>query len=266
MNLMLVFDAAAALVSLLFLVVASISDLKTREVDDKVWLVYGPAGIALTAIRIILDPSIFVLVGISFAIAFLVSMGLFYFGLTGGADAKAIICLGLALPLPPSSWHTLIGFAHPFFPVVVVILGFISSGFLALWFCMSNTISYARMKGRMFEGLEHETLLRKALAFISGYPTEIANLKSKFYLYPLEEITPSTATHVGVRHFKFFADIETDQDTIVSKFTDAAQNAKVSGLVWVTPGLPMLLFILVGLVIALLVGDPIFGLILHSVH
>ena len=146
MNLMPIIDTAAVLVSLFFLVVGSISDLKTREVDDKVWLFYGPLGVVLTAVRVVLDPSLFVLVGISFAIVFIISMGLFYLGLTGGADAKAIICLGLTLPLPPSSWHPLIGFVHPFFPLVVVIMSFISSGSMALWFCVRNTVSYARLK------------------------------------------------------------------------------------------------------------------------
>ena len=133
MNLMPIIDTTAVLVSLFFLVVGSIWNLKTREVDDKVWLLYGPLGVALTAVRVVLDPSLLVLVGISFAIAFITSMGLFYFGLTGGADAKAIICLGLTLPLPPSSWLPLIGFSvHPFFPLVVVIMSFISSGSIGL--------------------------------------------------------------------------------------------------------------------------------------
>ena len=265
MNLMPIIDTAAVLVSLFFLVLGSISDLKTREVDDKIWLFYGPLGVVLTTVRVVLEPSLLVLVGISFAIAFIISMGLFYFGLTGGADAKAIICLGLTLPLPPSSWHPLIGFVHPFFPLVVVIMSFISSGSMALWFCVRNTVSYARLKGGMFSGLEHESMTRKALAFASGYPTRIANLKSTFYLYPLEEVTPAGANRPSERHFKFFADIETDRDKLVSQFIDAAKPLGVNEMVWVTPGLPMLLFIVVGLIIALVFGDPIFGTILRSV-
>ena len=72
-------------------------------------------------------------------------------------------------------------------------------------------MSYARLKGRMFSGLEHESMSRKVLAFASGYPTRIANLQSTFYLYPLEEVTPASANRPRERHFKFFADIETDR-------------------------------------------------------
>ena len=265
MDFTLIFDATASLVSLLFLVVGSISDIRTREVDDKVWLTYGALGTTLTAIRLILEPSRFILTGLSIAIAFLISIGLVYFGLTGGADAKAIICIGLALPLPPSSWQPLIGFVHPFFPVVVVLMGFICSASMALWFGIRNTTSYVRLENRMFGGLEHESWSRKALACVSGYPTQIKNLKSKFYLYPIEEIKWSGPSDSSERRFKFFMDVETDRDQLVSTFIDSATRSGVKGMVWVTPGLPMLVFILFGLVIALTIGDPIFATILRSV-
>ena len=78
-------------------------------------------------------------------------------------------------------------------------------------------------------------------------------------------MTPASASHQGERHFKFFADIETDHDQLVSQFIDAAKTLGVNETVWVTPGLPMLLFIVIGLIIALVFGDPIFGTILRSV-
>ena len=65
------------------------------------------------------------------------------------------------------------------------------------------------------------------------------------------------------RHFKFFIDIETDHDKLVSKYVQAAKRSGVKGLIWVTPGLPMLVFILAGLVIALVIGDPIFTTIVR---
>jgi prepilin signal peptidase PulO-like enzyme (type II secretory pathway) len=263
MDLLPTIDAVALSVSLLFFVVGSISDFKTREVDDKVWWAYGPLGATLTGIRLIIDPSLLLLTGISIGIAFLISMGMFYFGLTGGADAKAIICLGITLPLPPNSWQPLMGFVHPFFPVVVVMMGFICSGLIALWFGISNLVSYARLRHGMFEGLEHEGGMRKAIAFISGYPTHISNLQSKFYLYPMEEITGSGLS--SRRTFKFFVDAESDRDKLVSSFLEKLSATGFQGLVWVTPGLPMLFFILIGLAIALVIGDPIFTTILRSV-
>jgi Flp pilus assembly protein protease CpaA len=264
MNLTPVIDLAAVLVTVLFFLVGSMLDIKTREVDDYVWLAFGALGAVLTTIRLLLDPTRLILTAISAAIAFLIAMGLFYFGLTGGADAKAVICLGLTLPLPPTSWQVLIGFVHPFFPVVVVMMGFICSGLLAVWFGVRNLATYIRLGSRMFQGLEHESKFKKALAFVSGYPSRIANLKSKFYLYPIEEVTRTGPRRPAKRHFKFMVDIETDRDHLVSKFVEIASSSGVRGFVWVTPGLPMLFFILIGLIIALVVGDPIFTTILRS--
>ena len=47
-------------------------------------------------------------------------------------------------------------------------------------------------------------------------------------------------------------------DELVSQFIDATKPLGANEMVWVTPGLPMLLFILVGLIIALVFGDPRF--------
>ena len=58
-----------------------------------------------------------------------------------------------------------------------------------------------------------------------------------------------------------FFDAEADRDQLVSNFTESFQKAGYSGKVWVTPGLPMLVFILAGLLVALVVGDPIFSLV-----
>ncbi len=52
-----ILEFAAIGVSIFFLFLGSIFDLRTREVDDRVWLSFGPIGLALAAGRILLDPS-----------------------------------------------------------------------------------------------------------------------------------------------------------------------------------------------------------------
>ena len=79
------------------LAVASVGDLKSREVSNRVWMVYGPVSLALFIARMILfvgDVPILLVSAIStIVVAFL----LFQFGVMGGADCKALMCLGLAL-------------------------------------------------------------------------------------------------------------------------------------------------------------------------
>lgn len=255
-----IIDLAAIAVTVFFFGLGSYFDLKTREVDDRVWLIYGPIGCALTALRLLIDPSVLMITLISIAITALASFGLFYFGLFGGADFKAIICLGLTLPLPPTVLQPLIGYVHPVFPLVVIIIGFICSASAGVWVGLGNLLTYAREGRRMFEGLEHEALGRKALAMILGYRTEISKLRSTLSLYPMEQIVKDNdGMH---RSLRLYVNAEMDRDQAASEFCDLAGKMGYQGKVWVTPGLPMLVFLLIGFGITLVLGDAIFASVL----
>lgn len=250
-------ELAAILVSIFFFSLGSIFDLRKREVDDWVWLAYGPIGLALTIVRLFLDPSMLFLTLVSIALTTLFSFGLFYFGLFGGADAKAVICLGLTLPLIPTAFTPILGYVHPFFPVVVLIMGYLCSAALTVWFGLQNLFTYLTQGKLMFEGLEGEAWSKKALASILGYPTDLTRLQSTFYLYPMEEV--SMEGDKPHRTLKLYQNAETDREPLVSKLVDTLTGLGFNGKVWVTPGLPMLLFILIGLIITLALGDIVFS-------
>ncbi len=257
MDVAIVLQMLAIVVTLFFFGLGSLLDFRSREVDDKVWLAYGPIGLLLTIGTLFVDPSRIFLTALSAGIAFALAIGLFYFGLFGGADAKAIICLGLTIPLVPSSFPGLLGYAHPFFPVVVLVTGFLCSVLAAVWLGLDNVFKYSRFGSTMFQGLEHESRWRKGLAMISGYRTEIARLRSVFYLYPMEEIVQ--APDGARRSFKLFVDAESDREKMILDFSNAFAQLNLQGQVWVTPGLPMLVFITVGLVVTLVFGDVLFA-------
>lgn len=250
-------EYVAVFLTLLFLAVAAISDLKTREVTDKVWLVYGPIGLALTVYRTYIDPSLLILTAVSIGFSVLVAFALVLFGLSGGADAKALICLGLTLPLPPGIISPILGYFHPFFPIVVLITGYICSFSVAVWMVGKNLMLLTRVKSGMFEGLEHEPRWKKALAFITGFPTGLAQLQSTFYLYPMEKIVEDKdGAH---RTLQTFASADVDRQEVLSKFSESLRKVGSPQTVWVTPGLPMLAFILFAVVITLILGDPVFA-------
>ncbi len=243
--------------TLLCLTIASYYDLRTREVPDKVWALYGPVGAALTAYRIYFDPSQLLLAAISIALSILVAFGLVFFGLSGGADAKALICLGLALPLPPSIIPPVLGFVHPFFPIVALVTGYLCSFSVAIWMMAKNTILWTRLKSHMFDGLEQEPAWKKMLAFVTGFPTQPTHLQSTFYLYPMENVVEDEK---GARRtLQMYSNADVDRQEVLSKFNDSLRKIGSPSRVWVTPGLPMLVFILVGVVIALIFGDPVFA-------
>jgi preflagellin peptidase FlaK len=257
-------EYASIALSLLFFTVSSAFDLKKREVSDWVWLVYGPLGLILTCYRLLIDPLTLMLVLVSIGLTTLISVALFYFNIFGGADAKAMICLGLTLPLAPNSYRSLVGYVLPIFPICVLTIGYVCSLSVAVWLGLRNLIAYSQEGSALFTGLEEESWWRKILAAISGYPDDVSNLARTFYLYPMERVEETQAK----RKFHFFIDAETDRDEVVSKFIRSLEKVGSPQRVWVSPGLPMLVFILIGLAMALSLGDLFFSTMLRigSLH
>jgi len=252
-----IIQSASILASLSFFALGSVFDLKTREVPDRVWLGYGPIGLALTLVGLSLNFSYAILTIFSIGITTLLSFALLYFGLFGGADAKAIICLGVTLPLVPSTYGTLVGYVHPFFPIVVVVMGFVCSISVAIWLGLRNLGSRLHEGAQMFEGLRHEPWWAKLLAALTGYPADISKLRSTVYLYPIEEVAEdSTGAH---RRFRLFFSAEADREQMVFDFVKSLGKVGSPRRVWVSPGLPMLLFMFIGLIITLTAGDLIFS-------
>ncbi len=225
---------------------------------------YGPVGLILTIYRVWVDPTLLLFTAASASLAILVAFGLVFFGLSGGADAKALICLGVTLPLPPGILKPMLGFAFPFFPIVVLVIGYVASLSVAVWMLARNLATLAQDGSGMFDGLEEEPIWKKVLAFITGFPTEVSHLQSTFYLYPMEEVVEEkNGAH---RTFQVYSNADVDREQVLSEFNASMEKVGSPNTVWVTPGLPLLVFILAAVVIALTVGDPVFGGILSIVR
>src|SRR5207245_11119237 len=95
-------DLAALLLTVGVFIAASLSDLKTREISNKVWLVYGPAATLVFALRIILAPDALPILEVSAGATVVVAFLLFQLGVIGGANSKELSCLVLALPVAHS--------------------------------------------------------------------------------------------------------------------------------------------------------------------
>jgi len=249
-------EYASISISIAIFAFAAWSDLKTREVSDKVWFVYGPLGLAFTIYRLWVEPSLLLLTGASIGLSILVAFGLVFFGLTGGADALALICLSLTLPVPPRALTPMLGYFLPFFPIVVLYTGYLASILVPFVMIAKNLSVWVRLKSGMFNGLEHESTWKKALAFITGFPTSLSQLRSTFYLYPMEKVVEDKE---GVRRtLDVYSSADVDRDQVVSEFEESLKRAGSPGTVWVTPGLPLLVFLLIALVFVLTLGDPLF--------
>ena len=192
---------------------------------------------------------------LSFAITSGLAITIFYVGGFGGADAKALMCIALALPVYPSNLLShYVGFVSPLFPITIfsnsVLLGALSV-FFALF---RNLVWATQNKESMFEGLKKESIGRKILALISGYKVKLSNLENS-HMFPLEDFE---ITDEGEKSPKLlvFPDYDEREDII-----NRLKENKPNGWVWATPGLPLLIFITAGLIIALAYGDIIWLLL-----
>jgi len=241
------------MISLAVLSVASVSDLRTREVSNRHWLFYGPIALALFLAQILTSDN-WLIVGISGGITVVIAFIMFQVGLVGGADSKALMCLGLAMPALPSFitpyWQSPFAF-YPF-PIVVLVNSFLLSISAGL-FIMGKNLFVRGRSGGLFRGFEKESFLRKALVLFTSYKTSFSLLRTRPYLYPAEKI--DLIDSKPVRHFRLVSSVEQERSEMVSELEPYTAQGLYSDGVWVTPGLPHLIFILGSLVVSIVLGD-----------
>jgi preflagellin peptidase FlaK len=269
--------SARIIVSLAFLAYASWSDFKTREVSNNVWVAFAPIAFLLTFAQMLLYPPIgdvlqsMVFYGTSFAVTSVFSLVLFYVGAFGGADAKALMCIALAFPEPRSLEpltnlvfaHTRIliplsGYVSPIFPITIFSNGVIIAASSVVYTLARNVVWKRRKDAKFFEGYKNVSLGRKALTLLCGYKVSVADLKKSF-LFPLEDVQ-TTESGQAERLLLLFPRDESREE-IVERLSKAEGEGTLKDAVWATPGLPMLIFITLGLIVALTAGDIVWIII-----
>jgi archaeal preflagellin peptidase FlaK len=223
------------------LLFTSYLDLKSREVPDKVWVIFGALGVILQVYEVATGQTVLVQLLIGVGLGALVGMGLYFFGFYGGADGKALIILGVLVPrfLPRVGLYTIA-------PLMILTNGVLVSILLPVGLLLYNSSQIARKKP-IFAGFQ-EPLYRKILASFLGYK-QLG--KPREFQFSMEKDIASEGGSGAVRKFDFSLmrdDFETKSGT------------------WVTPGIPLLVFFTVGYFLLLLYGDLVIGLVQFFAH
>lgn len=256
-------DSVRFLLCLLFLLIASIYDIRTREVPNWIWAVFAPIGLSLTLVSLALDgwsyPCITMLL-ISAFLTVCLSLALFYIGMFGGADAKALMCLAAAMPIYPEKFKLTAKFLLPMPPISTFNNAVLAASLLTLAISFRNLMDLIKCKGRIFEGLDEDKPLKKIVAFITGFRVDAEKIHDdKHYYIPLEEFSIGENGKL-IRHLKILRNLNVEEqgEKLIPK--------ELSGKVWVTIGLPFLVFIMLGFLASFLFGDIIFWLITAVAH
>lgn len=228
---MLLFPELRILSVGVMLLYASISDWRLREVSDRLWVVFGAAGLGINAVNYLLGLSIpeIATVLISIAATTVVAVSFYYIRMYGGADAKALIVISILLPvyMPPSGIHSLTA-------IIVLTNGTLISLVVPGSFSVYNLLRI--LSGdKIFEGFAHETTLRKFFASFMGF--RVRDASKRRFLWAMEKKVNDK------RRFEF------------SLLKD--EPPMVTGEAWVTPGIPLIIFLSAGFLAVFLVGDII---------
>ena len=236
----------------IILVYACYSDLKTRTVTNKLWLLLLAMGLPLALYNWYLSGAPYLIrLGYSIGFTSLLAYLFFRLNLFGGADAKALIGIALLIPTNPL-------FASPFpdpFPFAITALfnsAIISVIVFPLMF-LYNVVTLRPAELRAHLGL----------AFV-GYKRSIDTLASAkrtfqrlLHSYEPEEETGGET----IGRALVFSGLEIDDD-VINELKTYHEQGKIEDAVWVTPGLPYMLFITAGFFCALIAGNLPFRIIL----
>jgi preflagellin peptidase FlaK len=226
---------------------ASWSDLKTREVSDLTWLVFGSLGAVLDLRDVaagVLSP-----MGLAIPVLFstALSFALGYMGLFGGADFKAFVVLALLQPHPSSLIKPALGILSVVYPLTIFSNSAIAGASFAIVLLFRNLT--ARKSSPLFEGFESEASWRKFVILISGVKRRLDLVKGPPFEYPLE--VPSQLDD-GARRLVLMPSLE-DDDAALEIF-EGLKKVGVSE-VWVSHTLPFIVFISFGYISSFLLGD-----------
>jgi preflagellin peptidase FlaK len=214
------------------------------------------------------DPSKLPLAGVSVGITVAIAILLFYSGGFGGADSKAFMCIALALPFSPANVLTPVfeGGVSPLAQFIFPFTIFSNSILVAAVSVIAMLLVNAKWRvisgKKIFEGtLANESLGKKILVLMTGYKMPLKRLQDKWHIYPMEDVTEENADQTLVTRKLVIMPRDEGREEIVERLSQAAAAGKIDSNVLASPGLPMLIFVTIGLIISLFFGDVVWLLI-----
>jgi len=267
------------------LFIASVQDVRSREVSDKIWCIAIPVGILLTFIEGALTPNYpHLLALLSGAFSIGLAFIIYYAGLYGGADAKALVAIAVTIPLPPYGYLS----SSPFFPLTVLGNGIILSLFLVPACLLWN--AYSCLRGMdLFSGID-ASRWEKLIAIFIGIRVKTATANSVHFnvmervkengtkgLKFIRKVVDDEGASEGGKNIpgKELRSISGDKEEEEGKMenynmenreedlcelnvSDARKPNNLDNYVWVTPAIPMIVFLFAGFVLYFFIGDFVF--------
>ncbi len=249
-----VIDILRILLCVVILGYSCITDWKTRRASNNLWYLMGALGLILGLFEFSLlgnDTSFLISWAIGFGFMFILMYGIYYMfqwiGMAGigGADAKALMAMALMFPYYPQIYMP--GFVLP--------ISDVSHSFIFSFSVFGNAlilnfvVPVAILVMNLLKVPLRE-LRADPLASFTGYKMKVESLKNKhvrlMHNYSIENGQIMTK--------RIFNGGEVDDKTY-KNLTKWKSEGKIPEKVWVTPKIPFLIPITLGLLVAVVYGD-----------
>jgi preflagellin peptidase FlaK len=220
------------------LIHVSILDLKYREVDFKIWLIYLP--LVLFFIFYVHRIDLF-LYSYSLGVSVFVLYMFYKLSLMGGADLMAILIIGLSNPsVYPLFFPTFSELGME--PLIVILYSSISVFLVSLY----NLVKYFKYtKGMPFS--------KRIILALSAKRIKVKDFLNSSFLFPLTQVDDN-----GNVTLRSTFSIEEDDKEWKQKFRKLVEERRISedSYIWVAWGVPVLPFMLIGYLLSLILGFP----------
>ncbi|MCX8183808.1 MAG: prepilin peptidase [Crenarchaeota archaeon] len=233
-------ENARSIVSIILLSVGSIQDVKSREIDDRIWIVFLASAIVLNILGVLngsVEPAWWLLfAGLQSGLFIL----LYYAGVYGGADAKGLMCLSLMYPSTPTGFLVDLSMAR--LPVAFSTMN--NALMLTILYLPVNLLwnISVKLKGvELFKGLEKESMFRRVAALLLLRKVRFSHYLAENSRFLLAE----KRSRSGVRRIVFSRKID----------EKAEQAFNPEEHVFTSFLMPLQVLLLLGLVVRLFYGD-----------
>ncbi|MFH0748617.1 MAG: prepilin peptidase [Candidatus Bathyarchaeota archaeon] len=231
-------------ISSIFLVYASFLDITKREVPDRVWVVSIPVCLGLDCIDLSLENLVALPFLVSIGISLLLGFSLCFMGFYGGADAKALLLIAVAVP----SYFKANSPLFRLFPVPILLI-FICSTILSAIYPLAilflNVTDFVKGK-KLLADIEVQNWFKKLILYLTSRKVKFEELKkAQLKYFPAEKI--SVENGVIKRLPIYFIRSEANIDEMMIKLE--THKALLEGGVLVLPTIPMVCVLTLGFVI-----------------
>jgi len=240
-----------ALLATGMLTYAAYEDIRTREVHDLVWIIFGVPGIILDLFQLSqgsLDWRSFIL---SLTISLIFSALALVAHLFGEADVLAIITLTILHPVYPTI-HKPIGLPGLIFPLTVLTNSALIGASSTFIYLIKN-LSSQHNGNYLFPEHKTEGLVKKLTVLFTGTRIKVKQIRGPPFQYPLENIGEQGEKILLIR-----PNINDDHEA--NRIFDNFSQAGVE-YTWVSYTLPFLFIIFLGYYTTLFIGDIILSIL-----